>query len=137
MLTELFVAEADRALELVEEGPALADDVPVAAANSVTEVTLASLHRIAAPGSPAATDVAASVSVDRWEGPWLQVIADEITVAIAAVGDDRLDEVAQTWASTDEWQDATVEDITRLVRELRDVARQASPERRLYLWTCL
>ena len=137
MLTELFVADADRALELVEDGPAVADDVPAVLAKSITDVTLASLHRIAAPGSRAATEVTASVSVDRSEGPWLVVVADEITAAIAAIGDDRLDEVAHAWASTDEWRYATAEELAPLVRELRDVAREASPERRLYLWMCL
>ncbi|MFI7547865.1 hypothetical protein [Actinoplanes sp. NPDC049599] len=133
------MADLDRALELVEDGPTEADDVPTVSAKSLTEVTLASLHRIAATPDTAATkgQVTAPVSVDRWEGPWLQVVADHVTTAIAAISNDRLHAVTRAWAETEEWQYATADELAPLVRSLRDVARQASPQRRLYLWTCL
>ena len=139
MLTELFVADPDRALELVEDGPAEADDVPAVVAKSLNEVTLASLHRIAASPDAVAMEgeVTAPVSVDQWEGPWLQVVADHVTAAIAAISDDRLHAVTGAWSETEEWQYATADELAPLVRSMRDVARQASPQRRLYLWTCL
>jgi hypothetical protein len=138
ILTDFFVADAAQALALAVDGPG--SEVPAVMAKSVDSVKLATLYRLVTGGHPVIDEVEAPIATDLEDGPWLTVISDRVTVALGQLPDHRIDEVADAWTATDEWRAdrAAREDIRVLLRDLRDLARQAEPPaRRLYLWTCL
>ena len=97
---------------------------------------VSTLIRIVSNGNGALEDAHEPVDVDHLDGPWLVVIRDEVTSAIAGVLDHEIPMVASAWAATEEWQTdgGDHEFLGPLVGELRDLARQARPPKeRLYL----
>jgi hypothetical protein len=139
LLTEYFVASAQRAGELVKSGPH-GQEVPAVLAKNVDPVKLASLYGLAGGPSVEVSALLEEVAVDDPNGPWLVAIRDEVAAAISGLADGKLPIVGRAWAETDEWRLDGAEDdsLVPLVRDIRDLARQVElPARRLYLWMCL
>jgi hypothetical protein len=139
VLTEFFVTTADHAAALALPGP-YEREVSAVLAQSIDPVKVASLYKLATGLDELVDSVHEPVDVDRPDGPWLVVLRDEVTAAIAGLSDDRLSAVSDSWAATEEWHrdGASAGLLVPIVRELRDLARQAQPpSRRLYLWMSL
>jgi hypothetical protein len=139
VLTEFFVATAAQAAAASLTGPH-EHEVPAMLAKSIDPVKVATLYELAARLDDPLDDVDDPVDVDRPDGPWLVVIRDEVATGIAALPDDRLAAVSDAWAATEEWDldGAAAGLLVPVVRELRDLARQAQPPtHRLYLWMSL
>jgi hypothetical protein len=137
VLTEFFVATTEQAADAASSGP-YGHEVPAMLAKSIDPVKVATLLRIIRGLADVDLNVADPVDVDRPEGPWLDVIHDEVTTAIAHLADDRISAVGTAWATTEEWHGAAASELIPMVRELRDLARQAHPpSHRLYLWMSL
>jgi hypothetical protein len=138
ILTEFFVATFEQAALLGSGGPR--GHVPSVVAKRVDPVKVASLYRIATAAEARIGSVEDPVDVARPNGPWLLVIKDEVTAALAAMADERITEIADAWAGTEEWQRDGVAPghLRDLVGTIRDLARQADPPSvRLYLWMSL
>lgn len=72
------------------------------------------------------------------EGPWVVELHDTVRDALASVDDDDAAAVAARWATAEELQGATGEDLRPLVVALAELARRAvDDDDRLYGWTCL
>lgn len=139
VLTDYFVATADQAAALALRGPQHGR-LPAMQAKWILPMRLGALYAIIADLGEADPEVDEPVDVDRPDGPWLTVIRDEVTAAIAAVSDESVASVGNAWAMTEEWQrdPASAEEVIAIVRELRKLAQHAGPPaRRMYLWMCL
>jgi hypothetical protein len=139
VLTDFFIATADQAVAVSLSGPQ-DRDLPAVLAKWIHPLRLATLYAIAEGHGDTEVEVDIPVDVDRPDGPWLFAIRDEVTAAIAAVTDERLDSVGNAWAMTEEWQRdrGPASEVISIFRELRDLARRADPPaQRMYLWMCL
>lgn len=135
ILTDFFVTGPDRAA-LLAFTSLDGSGVPMFEAKSIDPVKVSTLFRIASNGRADLATVHDRVDVDRREGPWLVVIRDEVTEVIAGIADDEIAQVADAWAATQEWRLDHAEPgvLSPVLRQLRDLARQAAPPaERLYL----
>jgi hypothetical protein len=140
LLTEFFIASADQAAKLAEDGPQDAS-VPAVFGKDVDTVKIATLNRlIIDPAGELRLDIDEPVNVDQPDGPWLFVMRDEVTAAIGGLADDQISAAAQNWAATEEWLRDLGDsaNLAPFLGDLRDLARRADPPvLRLYHWICL
>jgi hypothetical protein len=74
------------------------------------------------------------------DGPWIFAIPDQVTQRLAALDDAARAEIAEKWASTDEWRLSRWPrpEYDRWFNELCDLARAATRvQLSLWLWMCL
>ncbi len=135
ILTDFFVLTAHQAALLLDNESAPAE-LPQVWAKWVDPVKVSTLFRIASNGDTELQDVDEPVDMDRPDGPWLLVIRDEVTQCFAGIAEHEIFRIADAWAATEEWQaqHADPEFLGSLIRDLRDLAKQARPPTtRLYL----
>ncbi len=92
--------------------------------------------------APSSAEEAAALSADSpWAtGPWLEEIDIETRDTLAALDDDRLQEIATEWAQIEEfaYYSNPGDGLRELISELTGLARRARDAGdRLYCWTCL
>jgi hypothetical protein len=71
------------------------------------------------------------------DGPWVFLVPGVIATTLAESDASRLQQIANAWASTDEWKmdGGKPEDLFRLLTDLGSLAKRAGVEKReLYLW---
>ncbi len=148
ILTDLFVAsdgEIDDAL--VEEGPA--QRFPTIEGKSVDTVKITSLNGIATNrnydlargGLEQLLSEVTEVRDAGEEGPWVFRLPGALVSALATADEERLAEINNAWAATDEWKldgVVTPDDIRWLVDDLAALARKArAAGKNVYLWLSL
>jgi hypothetical protein len=149
LITDYFVATAERAMTLAENGPA-GSDVPILQMKWVEPAVLGSTLWAIIENSPVREGFRLPFDLDRFDasGPMIATtedetagvwqIADGFVQALAALPDDRIPAVAALWATADEWigpwEPGELDDT---VLGLRDLARQVSTDHHLYVWWAL
>ncbi|GAB3838941.1 hypothetical protein ACFPIJ_35535 [Dactylosporangium cerinum] len=157
MLTDYFVATADRAAALAEDGPCSAPDLPILEMKGVEPWVLGSKLWAIIEGLPADNGDHDSgnggdgvpFDLDRCDAgaDWVATagdsrvvvrLADGFVAALTALPDERVPGVSSHWARSEEWGgDIEPGELDETVLALRDLARQAvAPDLHLYVWVC-
>jgi hypothetical protein len=153
VLTDYFRAadrDAARALIAEREFVPLADTPGLAPVDGVEAkgidpfVVLPALVA-AVPGAPAESDGDAPLvwpDADDQEalaeGPWVVELSEEARDVLASLAPQDAGPVADRWATADELDGSTGEDLLPFVVDLAALARRAADAGdRLYCWTCL
>ena len=76
------------------------------------------------------------------DGPWVQVVPDDMVSRLAALSDQNVPNVAKTWGSTEEFEPAysswSENDIRTFLVGMSGLARRALAENKaLFMWTSL
>jgi hypothetical protein len=62
------------------------------------------------------------------DGPWVTSVPDDFVVEVGGLGDDKLDEIAEAWATTEELEHLAVDDTRAVLVAVRDLCRRAHEE---------
>jgi hypothetical protein len=74
------------------------------------------------------------------DGPWIVLVPNAVTKALAEADQARLEDIGRSWASTEEWtrDSGKEEEIISVVKDIAKLAQQAEFDKRnMYLWVCL
>lgn len=76
------------------------------------------------------------------DGPWVQVVPEDMVARLAAMTDQSVSDVAKTWGSTEEFEPAysswSEHDIRTFLAGIAGLARRALAETKaLFMWTSL
>jgi hypothetical protein len=72
------------------------------------------------------------------DGPWVTSVPTDFIDEIGGLGDDRVDEIAEAWATTEELEHLSVDDTRAALVSVRDLCRRAHEERAtLLMWMSL
>jgi hypothetical protein len=144
ILTDFFVADELEIPSVLSDGPL--GRLPTVETNGADPVKLATLNGIATGrdyslegGFDDLGEEIRFVSGDDEEGPWVYALPNVLVGALARADAERVAEIAEKWASTQEWlaDGVPVEDLRPLVDDLAVLARQVKAPKRLYLWMSL
>lgn len=115
-------------------------------AKGISQVTIAKLYAILTKTQydsnfPMLRD-ASFVYTASEDGPWVQLVPDDMVQRLAAQSDADLVAVSEAWSDTDEflseysrWRKA---DLHGLLQQLRELSKRAADENKvLFMWTCL
>ncbi|MEV0156659.1 hypothetical protein AB0H57_23435 [Micromonospora sp. NPDC050686] len=143
ILTDYFAATPEQALAAIDRGPG--DELTPLRAKFLEPFVLGGqLWAAVRHGALDASDDDLSAGGERVdgnddEGPYLIRLVDDFVAELAALPDDRVDEVATVWAGAGEWMGEPEPGfLVELVHELRRVARRAETDGvGAYCWMCL
>jgi hypothetical protein len=146
VLSDIVVADpADAAAINAAEGAHL-ERWPCLESKDIDPVKLGTLWQILSGGSPGDVDAVSAYMLDTIldqpgdSGPWVFLVPEPLTSALAALDDAAQAPVARAWAATEEfvlgrWQ---VDDVRDYLRELTARARAAREAgKSLLLWMSL
>lgn len=146
VLSDIIIADRSEAAAINAAGGAHMKQWPCLESKGIDQTKLFTLFQILHGRSVDDMDAYRSFMNDAVldqrsnEGPWVYVIPAELHSAIASLGDDAQETVAEKWAATEEfvldrWQSADVEDYLRdLVAHARKARDAGKP---LLLWMSL
>jgi hypothetical protein len=139
LLSDFFIATRAE-LDSLDIGKSPAGSLPAVQARSVEVVKLIQLQCIM-DGSAFSDHLdqlgAMRVRSEGDDGPWVFRVPDIVTTTLAASEENRLQQIANAWALTDEWKmdRGRPQDILLLLNNLGSLAKQATVENReMYLW---
>ncbi len=142
LLSDFFIA-TNAEVKSLEISKSPAGSVPSVQARSVEVVKLTQLQCII-DGSVFSDHLeqlgTMRVRSEGDEGPWVFLVPDVITRTLAESDENRLQQIANAWASTEEWKmdGGKPEDIFPLLNKLGSLAKRAKVENReMYLWLSL
>jgi hypothetical protein len=107
--------------------------------NGVMPEHFAALHEVVT-GTPF-DEIQASyepiVTVSAEDGPWISRIPDELVRRLAGFDTTTIDGTARRWIAAAEGMDAESAEVVELLGAICELARQAPPDRSMFLWVSL
>jgi hypothetical protein len=74
------------------------------------------------------------------DGPWIVLVPNAVTKALAESDQARLENIGRSWASTEEWtrDGGKKQEIISVVKDIAKLAQQTEFDKQnLYIWVCL
>ena len=146
ILSDIIVADRNEAASINAALGAHSKGWSCLASNGIDTIKLGTLSQILGGRPVDDVDAVSTFMVDdvldqaSEDGPWVFLIPAELQTALAILGEDKADSVAEKWASTEEfvldrWQK---EDVGEYLRDLVAHARKARDAgKSLLLWVSL
>jgi hypothetical protein len=146
VLSDIIVADPSEAAAINAAEGAHLEQWPCLESRDIDPVKLGTLWQVLSGGSPDDVDAVSAYMMDTVldqptpSGPWVFLVPEPLTAALAALGDAAQAPVAERWAATEEfvldrWQ---VDDVRDYLRELVARARAARESgKSLLLWMSL
>jgi len=144
VLTDIVIAGRDDA-QKVGEADVPSHEFPGIDAKGINQVHMGTLYAILTRSDydpRFMTTHESFVYSASQDGPWVQLIPDDMVARLAKTSDAEIPLIADEWGKTEEFDPEysrwTKEDIVTFLRQLTSLSRKAQGENKsVFMWSCL
>ena len=144
VLTDIVLAGTNEAKKVeASDGPSR--EFPGIDAKGIDQVRMGTLYAILTsteydPGFM--LDEESVIEPDDEDGPWVQIVPQEMVLLLSELPDAGIPAVADQWSKTEEFQPEysswSQEDILKFLEQIRSLSKKALTDNKtMYMWMCL